>query len=113
MEQGDRVTPNPEMAPQMAFSDLSPEETEKWAKESSHTSMALFVGKAEYEPWADGVPCAYILTKQDGAIPYALQQKMAEQLGQDALTVELDANHNPHLSVPEQVAAAVDKFVAA
>lgn len=85
----------------------------KWAKEVSHTSAALFVGKSEYEPWADGVPCAYIFTKQDGALPFPLQQKMAQQLGPDPVTVELDANHCPFLSMPEQLLSAVDKIAAA
>lgn len=101
------------MMPQVGLSDLSPEDVRKWAKEMSHTSAALFVGKSEYEPWADGVPCAYIFTKQDGALPYPLQQKMAQQLGPDPLTAEVDANHCPFLSRPEELLSAVGKIAAA
>lgn len=99
--------------PQVGLGDLSPEEIEKWSKEVSHTSAALFVGEAQYEPWADGIPCAYIYTKQDGALPYPLQQKMVQQLGPDPLTVEIDANHCPYLSRPQELLSAIDKIVAA
>lgn len=111
--QGDRVTGNAEMVPQIAFNDLSPEDAKKWMNEMSHTAAALFVGKSEYEPWTEGVPCAYIFTTQDGALPYPLQQQMASQLGANALTVTLEASHCPFLSVPEQLLSAVEKIAAA
>lgn len=113
MIQGDRVTGNPEMVRELAFTDCSPEDTQKALRETSHTAAVLFVGKSEYEPWNEGVPCAYILTKQDGCVPFALQQKLAEQLGPNALTVELDANHCPYLSMPDQLLSTVEKIVAA
>lgn len=99
--------------PQVGLSDLSPEEIKIWSKEVSHTSAALFVGKSEYEPWADGVPCAYILLKQDGALPFPLQQKMAQQLGPNPLTVEIDSNHCPFLSKPDELLSAIDKIASA
>lgn len=79
----------------------------------THSSAVLFTGKSEFEPWKEGIPCAYIFTKQDGALPYPLQQQLASQLGPDALTVAVDSNHCPFLSVPEELLAAVDKIVAA
>lgn len=101
------------MIPEVAFSDCSPEDLKTAMSECSHTAAVLFVGESEYEPWNDGVPCAYIFTKQDGALPYPLQQQLAQQLGPNPVTVELDANHCPFVSVPDQLLAAVEKIVAA
>lgn len=95
------------------MNDLSPEEQKKWGKEVSHTSSALFAGVSEYEPWNEGIPCAYIFTEYDGALPYTLQQQMATQLGPDALTVTLKAGHCPFLSTPTEVLAAVKNIVVA
>ncbi|KAJ4396506.1 hypothetical protein N0V93_000725 [Gnomoniopsis smithogilvyi] len=111
--EGDRVTGDPELMPQVGLGDLSPEEIQKWSKEMSHTSAALFVGTSQYEPWANGVPCAYIFTKQDGALPFSLQQKMAEQLGPNPLTVEIDSNHCPFLSRPEELLSAINTIASA
>lgn len=111
--QGDRVTGDPDVVPELGFSDLPPEERQKWCKEMTHTSAALFAGINEYEPWKDGVPCAYIFTEDDGALPYALQQQMAAQLDPEAPKILIKANHCPYLSVPTELMAAVEKIVAA
>lgn len=111
--EGDRVTGDPEVVPELAFSDLPPEERQKWSKEMTHTSAALFAGVNEYEPWEDGVPCAYIFTEDDGALPYALQQQMAAQLKPEEPKILIKANHCPFLSVPAELLAAVEKIVAA
>lgn len=100
------------MVPDLVFSDLSPDERKKWMLEISHTSAALFTGVAEFEPWNEGIPCGYIFTKLDGALPYALQEKMATQMGPNGRTVTLDANHNPFLSMPEAVVRAIEEISA-
>lgn len=82
-------------------------------KDMTHTSTVLFSGKSEYEPWKEGIPCAYIFTNQDGCLPLPLQEKMASQLGPDGLTVGVDANHCPFLSVPCELLEAVQKITAA
>ncbi|ROV92371.1 hypothetical protein VMCG_09112 [Cytospora schulzeri] len=110
--QDDRITIDPETMPEIGMNDLSPEEQKKWTKEISHTSANLFEGTSEYEPWNEGVPCAYIFTEYDGALSYELQQQMASQLGPNALTVTLKAGHCPFLSMPNELLAAVEKIVA-
>lgn len=97
----------------MALSDLSPTAQEDAMKDITHTSAVLFSGQSEFEPWKEGVPCAYIFTKQDGCLPYPLQQKMASELGPDGITIALDANHSPFLSVPDELLAAVEKIAGA
>ncbi|KAI7784922.1 alpha beta-hydrolase [Diaporthe eres] len=111
--EGDRVTGDPNVVPELGFSDLPPEERQKWFKKMTHTSAALFAGVNEYEPWNGGVPCAYIFTEDDGALPYALQQQMAAQLQPGAPKILVKANHCPYLSVPAESLAAVEKIVAA
>lgn len=102
-----------DILPGLAFNDFSPEDTKEWMKQMTHTAAALFLGPSEYEPWNEGVPCAYIHTKLDGALPYALQQQMASQLGPNGLTVGVDSSHCPFLSVPDQLLSAIEKIAAA
>lgn len=108
-----RVTVDPASILHLGLGDLPPAEQEKWSKEMSHTSAALFASTSEYEPWKDGVSCAYIYTEDDGALPYPLQQQMAAQLDPEAPKILIKANHCPFLSVPAELLAAVEKIVAA
>ncbi|KUI72515.1 Pyrethroid hydrolase [Cytospora mali] len=111
--QGDRVTIDPESMADVGFGDLPSEEQKRWGKELMHTSAILFEGVSEYEPWNESIPCAYIFAEDDGAIHYPVQQKMAAQLGPNALTVTLKSSHSPFLSMPKELLAAVEKIVAA
>ncbi|ORY58149.1 Alpha/Beta hydrolase protein [Pseudomassariella vexata] len=105
--EGDRVTGVAEMLPQVAFNDLSAEAQEKWGKEMTHTSIQLFGTPSSYEPWANGVPCAYIFLSDDNALPYPVQQQMAAQLGPEPISVTLKSSHCAYLSIPDQVVSAV------
>ncbi|ROW08188.1 hypothetical protein VPNG_06890 [Cytospora leucostoma] len=108
--QEDRVTVNQELFPEVGFSDLPAADAKKWTEATTHTAAALFASTSEYEPWAAGVPTAYIHTADDGALPYGLQQQLAAQLG-DAPQVTLKANHSPFLSIPEETVKAVEKLI--
>lgn len=99
------------MIPQVAFSDLAPEDQVKWAKEMTYTSAALFASPALYEPWANGVACSYIFTVNDGAIPLPVQQGLAQQLGPEAKTASLKSNHSPHVSMPEDLVKAIESVI--
>ncbi|KAI3397929.1 hypothetical protein diail_10098 [Diaporthe ilicicola] len=109
----DRVTVDPASILNVGLGDLPVKEQEKWSKEMSHTSAALFASTSEYEPWKDGIPCAYIYAEDDGALPYSLQQQMAAQLDPEAPKILIKSNHCPFLSVPAELLAAVEKIVAA
>lgn len=111
--QGDRVMIDAESMPEIGMNDLSPEEQKKWCKEMSHTSSALFAGISEFEPWNEGVPCAFILCELDNAMVYPLQQKMAAELGPDGVTVTLNSGHCPFLSKKQELLEAVEKIVTA
>ncbi|KAH8788139.1 Alpha/beta hydrolase fold-1 [Diaporthe sp. PMI_573] len=108
--EGDRVTGNPEMIPQVGLNDLSPEEQTKWAAEMTHTSAALFAAPALYEPWANGIPCSYIFHTEDNALPLAYQQGMAQLLGPDAKTATLKAGHSSFLSIPDQLVKVIESM---
>ena len=59
----------------------------------------------------DGIPRYYVLCRRDRAIPPALQRRMIAE-NPCAGVVELDADHTPHLSKPNEVAEALDGFAA-
>lgn len=99
--------------PEIGMNDLPADEQKKWCAEMSHTSTALFMGVNEFEPWSEGIPCAYVLTELDGAMPVELQHKMAEQLGPDAIKITLHAGHCPFLSTKKELLESVEKIVAA
>ncbi|POS75133.1 hypothetical protein DHEL01_v206467 [Diaporthe helianthi] len=109
--EGDRVTGNPEVLPQVGFNDLSPEEQARWAPEMTHTSAALFTAPALFEPWANGIPCSYIFHTEDNALPLAYQQGMAQMLGPDAKTATLKAGHCSFLSIPNQLVKAIESTI--
>ncbi|KAF3760851.1 alpha/beta-hydrolase [Cryphonectria parasitica EP155] len=109
--EADRVSGNPDMIPQVGFNDLSAEEQSKWAKEMTYTSAALFATPAEYEPWASGIPCAYVYTSEDHALPLPVQQGMSSQLGPEAKTATLKAGHCPFLSMPDGLVKAVESVL--
>lgn len=110
-QKGDRVSGNPDMLPQVGFNDLPPAEQEKWAKEMTHTSAALFATPAAYEPWAHGVPCSYIFTELDGGIPFPAQQGMAQLLGPGAKSATLKSGHCPFLSMPGDLIKAIESVL--
>ncbi|KAK3493706.1 alpha/beta-hydrolase [Neurospora crassa] len=78
----------------------------------THTSAALFATPSGYEPWKNGIPCAYIFCAEDHALPLAAQQKMAAQLGPEAKAVTLESGHCPFLSTPEQLVDAIKTLEA-
>ncbi|QUS41947.1 alpha/beta fold hydrolase [Tardiphaga alba] len=55
------------------------------------------------------VPRAYIETKQDRAVPLALQKAMHSALACSPI-VTLDTDHCPFFSAPDHLAAAIDKI---
>ncbi|NVM98182.1 alpha/beta fold hydrolase [Arthrobacter sp. SDTb3-6] len=56
--------------------------------------------------WLD-LPCHYLLTTDDRAVPPALQREMAARMGADV--TEIDSSHAPLLTRPREVAAFLDK----
>jgi len=59
----------------------------------------------------DGIERYYVLCKRDRAIPAALQRRMISE-NRCAAVVELDTDHTPQLSMPDELAKALEQFAA-
>jgi len=97
----------PSMLPEVAFNDMTPSEQERWSKGMTHTSVALFATPSGYMPWAHGVPSGYIFCTKDNALPLAMQQQMASQLEPAVVKTSINSGHCPHLSMPDDLVAAI------
>jgi pimeloyl-ACP methyl ester carboxylesterase len=56
-----------------------------------------------------GIPRFFVLCARDRAIPPALQRRMSREIACTEV-MELDTDHTPHLSLPAQLADALDHF---
>jgi hypothetical protein len=64
-----------------------------------------------YEPWNSKIPCMYVFTELDNAIPLAVQQAMASSMG-DITTASLKASHSSFLSQPQNDAKLIQCAVS-
>ncbi|TLS25717.1 hypothetical protein PpBr36_07943 [Pyricularia pennisetigena] len=103
----DRVLVNPVLLPQVAFNDLDGPTQEQSCNDMTHTSIKLFSSPASYEPWSNGVRCGYVFCSQDNAVPLPLQERMASQLGPDAITAMVNSGHCPFIGVPQELVGAI------
>jgi len=111
--QGDRVTGDPTMMPEIGFNDLPEDEKTYWAQQTTWTSAALFAAPSQFEPWNNGIPCSYIYQTIDNALPLNLQEQMAQQLqlGPDPRTATIEAGHCGFLSMPDRLLAALKQVI--
>ena len=98
---------------QVVFNDISEEKIPLFASQMSHTAASVFATPSSYEPWANGLPCAYIYCTEDNAIPLPTQKQMASQLGPNASTSSIKSGHCPHLSLPDQLAKLIEQTIDA
>ncbi len=56
-----------------------------------------------------GIPRYCVVSLRDRAIPPVLQRRMSREIG-CAEVIELDTDHTPHLSMPTQLAEALEHF---
>ncbi|KAK4156622.1 Alpha/beta hydrolase fold-1 [Chaetomidium leptoderma] len=110
---GDRVTGDPEMMPEIGFNDLPADKKAEWAQQVTWTSAALFAAPSQFEPWNNGIPGAYIFQTLDNALPYDLQQAMAQQLqlGPNTRTATIASGHCGFLSMPERLLGALKQVI--
>lgn len=97
------------MMPQIAFNDLPTEQAALYVSQMSHSAAVVFATPSTYEPWANGVPCAYIFCTDDNVLPFQIQQQMASQLGPEPTTFTLKAGHCPFLSIPDKLVEVIGK----
>ncbi|RKF60771.1 putative alpha beta-hydrolase [Erysiphe neolycopersici] len=103
----DKISAKKEMVAEIGFNDLSPENVAEACDKMTHSSASIFVTPSMYEPWTNGVSCDYILTTEDNALSYPLQENMAKQLGSNSNSVILKSGHNPFLSMPDKLLEAI------
>lgn len=113
--QGDSVdadTPN-----EIFYNDLSTPVATSWANKLKPFSYRCFYGPATCEPWTK-IPSSYLVCEKDNAIPVQGQDGMitnakskAAEVGFEAFDIveRLDASHSPFLSMPDRVAAYLER----
>ncbi|GKU07389.1 hypothetical protein FLAG1_09524 [Fusarium langsethiae] len=79
------------------YHDVSGQTLTKSLDRLKHQSAPIFDGVVTNEPWHD-IATMYFFCTEDKAIPIAVQEGMAEQLGPDALHYRCNASHSPFLS---------------
>ncbi|KAK1980533.1 Alpha/beta hydrolase fold-1 [Colletotrichum cereale] len=108
--EGDRVVGNTSMLPEVAFNDMPPSEQQKWSKEMTWTSLNAFTTPSSYEPWSNGIDCAYIYGLLDNALPLSYQQGMSAVLPAGSKTESEPSGHCAHLSRPANVTSILSKW---
>jgi pimeloyl-ACP methyl ester carboxylesterase len=99
-----------EAARQVSYGCAS-EEVAAWAIERRRPQPVLpftepvSLGDADLS----AIPRSYVLCKRDRSIPPPLQRRMIRENGCDPV-IELDTDHVPMLSLPEQLAAALSEL---
>ena len=99
------VMPGP-AARKVFFEDCDDEVAERALQQIGPQPVLPFVTPVELPDGGLSVPRFYVLTGRDRAIPPALQRRMAEEGGATVL-VELDSDHSPFLSHPDELLAAL------
>lgn len=90
---------------ELFYHDLPADEAEVWISRLRRQSLkALFEGgEYVYSGWRD-VPCWYMVTTEDRALPVEAQRmmvRMAREAGGSVVVRELDSGHSPMLARPE------------
>jgi pimeloyl-ACP methyl ester carboxylesterase len=101
----------PAAVSRLALYECCAEDVAAWAIARRRPQpLAPFATPVSIPPGAlDGINRYYVLCTRDRAIPPPLQRRMiAENVCADV--IELDTDHTPHLSMPDELALALDRF---
>ena len=95
-------------AREMLYHDLPEEEGVAWVNKLTKQSLKSLMagGEYAYSGWQD-VPCWYLATMDDKALPSQAQQffvKMAQDAGADVTMREVTSSHSPMLSKSQETA---------
>lgn len=99
------------------YHDLPEEEGNLWVSRLQKQSLRAFTEGAEFTHtgWMD-VPCWYLGTKDDKALPFEVQKyfvQAAKDAGGDITAREIDSSHSPMLSKPKETAEFIVEAVKA
>lgn len=99
-----------EAAAAAIFNCCTPEQTAMAAARMRPQAVAVFATPIEVdEALLASIPRSYVLTKQDHAIPPALQRRMISE-HPCRRVIEIDTDHAPDLSATEELVAALDEL---
>jgi pimeloyl-ACP methyl ester carboxylesterase len=113
VERNPPVAVMPAAASKSALYGSCTEEVANWAiKRQQPQPVAPFATPVSIPLGSlDPINRYYVICKQDRAIPLALQRRMIA-LNPCAEVIELDTDHTPHLSMPDELAQALLRFAA-
>ena len=96
------------------YHDLPPADAARYAALLNPQHAGTMVQDVTHAAYAH-VPSAYLLCTLDAAIPVATQRSMIDRAGKEnfALVEEVDTAHSPMLNKPVEVAAFIERAVAA
>jgi pimeloyl-ACP methyl ester carboxylesterase len=101
-----------EAAAAAIYNCCTPEQTAMAVVRRRPQAVAPFTTPVQLDQAAlTSIPRSYVLTKQDRAIPPALQRRMIAE-HPCRRVIELDADHAPHLSRTDELVAALDELAA-
>ncbi|KAK8043154.1 hypothetical protein PG994_013637 [Apiospora phragmitis] len=89
---------------QTFYHDCAPAVQEQAVANLCLQSKQVFLDSVAYEPWNDGVECAFYFCDEDKALPPPIQEQLAAQLGPNAITYHAKTSHSPFLSEVDEVA---------
>jgi pimeloyl-ACP methyl ester carboxylesterase len=95
----------------IAFYNLAPPEVAKWAAQMQRPQPAVpMMDEAKLSEGYETIPRSYIHCTKDQANMPALQRRMMKERAASPV-IELETDHTPHLSAPEELVAAIDQLV--
>lgn len=100
---------DPVLAPDLLYQDCPPEAVEYALARLTPQPRAPGDTAVELTENSQDKPRSYILCRKDGAIPPDLQEKLAGRFAPEDVH-ELDSGHSPFFSMPDRLAALLDKI---
>ncbi|CZS99810.1 uncharacterized protein RCO7_01628 [Rhynchosporium graminicola] len=107
--QGEKTVAVESMMKDVIYNDMSDEQAAKHKAHTSYSSTSVFASTSTFEPWSNGIDCAYIFCTEDNALILPIQQAMVQQLGPEPVTWSLKSGHCPFQSVPDQLLEVMKK----
>ena len=94
----------------IAFYNLAPPEVAKWAAQMRRPQPAVpMLDPAKLSEGYENIRRSYIHCTRDQANMPALQRRMMSERGVSPV-IELDTDHTPHLSAPDELVRALDEL---
>jgi pimeloyl-ACP methyl ester carboxylesterase len=94
----------------IAFYNLASPEVAKWAAEMQRPQPAVpMLDEAKLSEGYENIPRSYIHCTRDQANMPALQRRMMKERGVEPV-IEIETDHTPHLSAPDELVAAIDQL---